>query len=98
MRAICIFTAIALSGCSAMPLTTAAFNQSGVGAAIDTFLGETAKRVVMVCTTLDGSRLSTVLDVGAGVAGLSGLLDDTRDARRSACAAAGGAMTEDVQG
>lgn len=95
MALICFLPLV--SACSAFPRTTAAYETGGVGAAIDTLLGETQIRVVATCELLDGTRLSSIIEVAGAAANVTELIEDTREDRRLWCNAFGGALSADVQ-
>lgn len=88
---------MALGACSAFPRTTAAFNEGGVGQALDTFLAEAQPRVVATCGFVDRPDVSTIVDLAAGAIDQTEAVADIREDRGKWCDALGGELTVDLQ-
>ncbi|HET7410088.1 MAG TPA: hypothetical protein VFJ13_07790 [Paracoccaceae bacterium] len=90
--------AVALAGCeTAMPNTTAAYREGGLGAAIATFAAEAQVVVVTTCHLLDGRALASTIDLGAAVADRSDLVEVVRAERQAWCEAVGGTQVVEVR-
>lgn len=86
-----------LAGCAAFPRTTAAFNEGGLGPAIDEFLTQTSVRVVAICQVADGPRLSSIVDLAAIASGHAERVAEIRAERQLWCDAFDGKLVLDVQ-
>lgn len=86
-----------VSGCAAFPRTTAAFNEGGLGPAIDEFLTQTAVRVVAICQVADAPRISSIVDLAAIAADRAGQLAEIRAERQLWCDAFNGELVLDIQ-